>query len=134
MRDNQRMMAAFIFDSGKLESNFYREVVFEHMLSGMEVSENPFRIVVSMGDIFEDYRYVDIEPYVINNDFCTIDFESLDKESPFQDYPFCWVMEDICKNTAFELDKRLKKELRGYVGVTEIDSSNQNGYKQFWKS
>lgn len=32
MVDQNRMMVAFIFDSGRLESNSYGEVVFEHIL------------------------------------------------------------------------------------------------------
>ena len=38
---------AFIFDSGKLGSSFYGEVVFEHMIKGGELSQNPDVITVS---------------------------------------------------------------------------------------
>lgn len=133
MAGQDRMMVAFIFDSGRLESNFYGEVVFEHIMSGMEITKNPYKIIISLGDISVNSKYVDIEPYVINNDFCTVDFDSLDRATPFHDYPFCWVMEDICKSTALEIDRRLKKELRGYVGITEVDLSADSINKQFWK-
>ena len=133
MVEQNRMMVAFIFDSGKLESSFYGEVVFEHIMSGMEITKNPYKIIISLGDILVNSRFIDIEPYVINNDFCTVDFDSFDRAIPFQDYPFCWVMEDISKSTALEIDQRLKKELRGYIGITEIDLSSENINKQFWK-
>lgn len=133
MVGQDRMMVAFIFDSGRLESNYYGEVVFEHIMSGMEITKNPYKIIVSLGDISVNSKYVDIEPYVINNDFCTVVFDSLDRAMPFHDYPFCWVMEDICKSTALEIDRRLKKELRGYVGITEVDLSADSINKQFWK-
>ena len=133
MVEKDRMMVAFIFDSGRLDSNFYGEVVFEHMMSGMEITKNPYKIIVSLGDILVSRRYVDIEPYVLNNDFCTVDFDSLDRAMPFQDYPFCWVMEDVCKDTALEIDQRLRKELVGYVGITEVDLSDESINRQFWK-
>lgn len=131
--EQERMMVAFIFDSGKLDSDFYGEVVFEHIMRGMEITKNPYKIIVSLGDIFINSDFADIEPYVINNDFCTVDFNSFDRTKSFQDYPFCWVMEDIYKRTALEIDQRLKKELPGYIGITEIDMSSENNKKQFWK-
>lgn len=133
MVGQNRMMVAFIFDSGRLGSNSYGEVIFEHIMSGLEITKNPNKIIVSLGDILVNGRYVDIEPYVINNDFCTVDFNAFDKAMPFKDYPFCWVVEDICKSIALEIDQRLKKELRGYIGITEIDIYSENTNKQFWK-
>ena len=41
---------AFIFDSGKLGSSFYGEVVFEHMIKGGELSNNHEIITVSLKD------------------------------------------------------------------------------------
>ena len=55
---------AFIFDSGKLGSSFYGEVVFEQMIKGGELLESPVAITVSVGDIFTCQRYIDIEPYI----------------------------------------------------------------------
>lgn len=134
MNDNERkMMVAFVFDSGNLASNSYGEVVFRHIMRGMEVMKNPFRMIVSIGDILVNTRYVDIEPYVINNEYCTIDFDVLRTEKRFKDYPFCWIVEDISESTATEIDRRLKNELPGYVGLTEIDNLSENTYKQFWK-
>ena len=43
---------AYIFDSGRIESSFYGEAVFENMLKGKELSKNPAKIIVSLGDIF----------------------------------------------------------------------------------
>ena len=64
--EQERMMVAFIFDSGKLDSDFYGEVVFEHIMRGMEITKNPYKIIVSLGDIFINSDFADIEPYVIN--------------------------------------------------------------------
>ncbi len=133
MVDQNRMMVAFIFDSGRLESNSYGEVVFEHIMSGMEITKNPYKVIISLGDITISSACNDIEPYIINNDFCTVDFNAADRTKQFLDYPFCWVMQDICKSTALEIDHRLKEELRGYIGITEIDSSSETINKQFWK-
>lgn len=133
MVDQNRMMVAFIFDSGRLEGNSYGEVVFEHIMSGMEITKNPYKVIISLGDIFVSSACNDIEPYIINNDFCTVNFNAIDRTKQFLDYPFCWVMEDICKSTALEIDHRLKEGLRGYIGITEIDSSSETINKQFWK-
>lgn len=133
MVDQNRMMVAFIFDSGRLESNSYGEVVFEHIMSGMEITKNPYKVIISLGDITISSACNDIEPYIINNDFCTVNFNAIDRTKQFLNYPFCWVIEDICKSTALEIDHRLKEELRGYIGITEIDPSSETINKQFWK-
>ena len=74
---------AFIFDSGKLGSSFYGEVVFEQMIKGGELSENPVAITVSLGDIFTYQRYIDIEPYIFKDEYCTLDFDDLLSEQIF---------------------------------------------------
>ncbi len=130
---DESMMIAFIFDSGKLGSSFYGEVVFKHILQGKEIVRNSRKVIVSLGDILIYKKYIDIEPYILNNNFCTIDLNSLNNVQAFIDYPFCWVVEDIDKSIAAEIDKRLKKELQGYIGMTEIDPNNSNKLKQFWK-
>ena len=126
-------MISFIFDSGRLGSSFYGEIVCKHILSGKEITRNSKKVVVSVGDILIYKRYIDIEPYVLNNSFCTLDLNALNKTQPFTDYPFCWIVEDIDNSIALEIDKRLKTELQGYIGITEIDPQNCNEFKQFWK-
>lgn len=131
--NDNKMMVSFIFDSGRLGSSFYGEIVCKHILSGKEITRNSKKVVVSVGDILIYRRFIDIEPYILNNNFCTIDLDTLNKTQPFTDYPYCWIVEDIDKSIAIGIDRRLKNELQGYIGMTEIDPQNCNEFKQFWK-
>lgn len=124
---------SFIFDSGRLESYFYGEVVFEYMLKGRELTNNPSTAIISLGDIIIWRRYIDIEPYVIKDEYCTLDFDALTSNSPFKDLPFCWVIDNLSAEIACSIDKRLKKELNGYVGLSRVDKVNILERKQFWK-
>ena len=124
---------AFIFDSGRLGSSFYGEVVFEQIIKGGELSKNPSTISVSLGDIPIYQRYIDIEPYVIKDEYCTLDFDDLLVNNSFNDFPFCWVVENLSSEIACAIDKRLKENLKGYVGLTRVDKSSTLERKQFWK-
>lgn len=124
---------AFIFDSGKLGSSFYGEVVFEHMIKGGELSNNAETIIVSLGNIFINQRYIDIEPYVIKDEFCTLDFDDLLGQNRFSDLPFCWIVENLSSDMACAIDSRLKESLVGYVGLSRVDKSSTLERKQFWK-
>lgn len=64
---------AVIFDSGKIEDCFYGKIVFKGIFSGKEVTSNPRKIIVSMGEIFDYHIFEDITPYLIRNDLCTIE-------------------------------------------------------------
>lgn len=125
---------AFIFDSGRLGSTFYGKAVFENMLRGKELSSNASKIIVSLGDIIFDQNYIDIEPFVIKDEFCTIDFDLLLHKERFQDFPFCWIVENLSTDLAQTIDRRLKKSLQGYVGLSHIDPTNSLIRKQFWKN
>lgn len=124
---------AFIFDSGKLGSSFYGAVVFEHMIKGGELSKNSKEITVSLGDILLNTRFVDIEPYVIKDKYCTLDLDDLLENNRFQDFPFCWIIENLSDEIACDIDKRLKENVKGYVGLTRVDKSSALERKQFWK-
>ena len=124
---------AFIFDSGKLGSSFYGEVVFEQMIKGGELSGNPVAITVSLGDIFTYQRYIDIEPYIFKDEYCTLDFDDLLGVNAFKDIPFCWVVENLSSDIACAIDKRLKKDVKGYVGLSRVDKSSVLERKQLWK-
>lgn len=124
---------AFIFDSGKLGSSFYGEVVFEHMIKGGELSQNPDAITVSLGDIFTYQRYIDIEPYIFKDEYCTLDFDDLLGGNSFKDLPFCWVVENLSSDIARAIDKRLKKDVKGYVGLSRVDKTSVSERKQLWK-
>lgn len=124
---------AFIFDSGKLGSSLYGEVVFEQMIKGGELSENPAAITVSLGDIFTYQRHIDIEPYILKDEYCTLDFDDLLGANSFKDNPFCWVVENLSSDIARAIDKRLKNDVKGYVGLSRVDKSSTLERKQFWK-
>ena len=124
---------AFIFDSGRLGSSFYGEVVFEQIIKGGELSKNPSTISVSLGDIPIYHRYIDIEPYVIKDEYCTLDFDDLLVNNSFNDFPFCWVVENLSSEIACAIDKRLKENVKGYVGLTRVDKSITLERKEFWK-
>lgn len=127
------IVIAFIFDSGRLGDSFYGRVVFEHMLKDKEIASNTKKTVISTGDLSIYRTYIDIEPYLIKDEICTVETEKLDKTHPFADYPYCWIVEDIDISVAQTIDKRLKDTLPGYIGITKIDPSSENEYKQFWK-
>lgn len=133
MVKTEKMIAAFIFDSGRIESELYGDAVFETMLKSKELSKNNSAVVVSMGVLISAKRFVDIEPFVINDEFCTINFDKTLTDKRFEDYPFCWIAEDIEKNTVFEIDKRLKETFDAYVGACRIDVNSKQPRKQFWK-
>lgn len=130
--DNKGVFA-FIFDSGKLESSFYGEVVFNNMLSGKELVNNSSKMIVSLGDIPIYKRHIDVEPYIKKDKYCTVDFDELNR-NPFQNYPYCWIIEDIDNEIAILIDKRLKSTLKGYIGLSRIDMNNCFERKQFWKT
>lgn len=124
---------AFFFDRGKLGSSFYGEVVFEHMLEGGELSGSTTSITVSLGDIFINRPLIDIEPYVIKDEYCTLVFDDLLGDNRFKDYPYCWVVDNLSGEIAFTIDKRLKENVNGYVGLSRVDKSSTMERRQFWK-
>lgn len=130
---NNENTFAYIFDSEKLGSSFYGEVVFEHMIKGKELSNNTEAVIVSLGDIFINQRYIDIEPYIIKDEFCTFDFDNLMGPNHFKGLPFCWVVENLSNEIACAIDRRLKETVKGYVGLSRIDKSSTFERKQFWK-
>ncbi len=127
---NKYKIVAFIFDSGKINSSCYGDVVFENMLKNKELCNNKQKMIVSLGDILVEKRIIDLEPYIINDENCTINIEEL---TNFKDYPYCWIIEDVELNIANLLDARLKKEQPGYIGSFVIDITNTDPRKQFWK-
>lgn len=123
------MIFAFWFDSKKTESMFYGEVIFEHMIQGKELTKNNSKMIISLGDVFIGKAHIDIEPYVLKDEYCTIDFDNI----LFKDWPFVWVIEDINSEIANSIDRRLKMEFEAYVGLSRIDTENNSKRKQFWK-
>ena len=132
-KTKEKGMFAFIFDSGRLGSGLYGDVVFNAMLSGKEITKNKTQTTIYSGDISICKRFIDIEPYIVNDEFCTIDFDETYQEKDFKDFPFCWVVEDLEHEIASLIDVRLKKDVKGYVGLSKIDLSSTDTRKQFWR-
>ena len=125
---------AFIFDGGATGSDFYGQVIFENMICGKELVNNPYKMIVSLGDVFIDNHMfgLDIEPYVHKDEYCTIDFKRI-RQNPFKDYPFVWVVEDIIPEIAESIDGRLRKNFSAYMGMFKINRNSTDEKKQFWK-
>lgn len=100
---NKYKIVAFIFDSGKINSSCYGDVVFENMLKNKELCNNKQKMIVSLGDILIKKRIIDLEPYIITDENCTINIEEL---TNFKDYPYCWIIEDVELSIANLLDTR----------------------------
>lgn len=133
-KKNDNATFAFIFDSGELEiksgSSDYGSIVFNSILKGKEISHNKIYMNVYIGDILAT-KFIDIETYVTNDDFCSINF---DKKKSWKDYPFCWLINNLSYNIAKEIDIRLKKEFKKeYIGVVKIDFSSKDKRKRFWE-
>lgn len=123
-------MVAFLFDSGKIGSSFYGEIIFEYFVKGNELSNNMSKVVVSQGDIFHNEIYDDITPFIIKNDLCTI--KKIDNKC--SDYIFTVLIEDISVDNAKKIDRRIKEECIAYLGMTSIDVNSTDVRKQFWKT
>ena len=122
----------FIFDSGRCDSLSYGDVIFEKMLKGKELYRNDDEMIIFLGDISFKTSLIDIEPYVINDKFCSIDFAKIQS---FKDYPFCWVIHNLDYNIANSIDNRLKNEMpNAYIGLFKIDFNNNDKRKEFWKN
>ena len=68
-------MVAFIFDSGKFTTVFYGDKGVELILKEPGLKRNQSKIVVSLGDIFKQEMCVDISPFVIRDELCSIKWE-----------------------------------------------------------
>lgn len=123
-------MIAFLFDSGKIEDSWYRNVIFTAIFRGKEVAVNSKKIIVSVGDVTDQQIYHDIRPFLIHNELCTVPKEI----GKYKDYLYSVLLEDIDTEVAKKIDNRLKSEFDAYVGMTEVDPTSTDSRKQFWKS
>lgn len=128
---NKKYAIVFMFDSGKIDESFYGDKVFEHFISGKEITRNKYKTIFSLGDIIDTSLYTDINPFLIRDDLCTIKSTSNDR---FKDLIFAFLVEDIEKEIAYEIDKRLFTNTSFYVGMTRIDVDSTDTRKQFWKN
>lgn len=127
---NERRMVAFFFDSGRIHESFYGEVVFNNFIEGMEIIENSYKIIFSIGDIFDNNIYDDITPFIVRDDICTIK----KNKNRYIGTLFVFLLEDIETKIAISIDERLKNVFSAYLGMTSIDIKSTDRRKQFWKS
>lgn len=120
---------AYIFDSGKIESSFYGDIVFRYIFQGKEIMNNPGKVVISLGDIVDIHAYEDITPYLIRNDLCTI----VRNKEGYKNNLFVFLIEDIDAEIAKHINARLHKESGAYIGMTSVDVTSTDVRKQFWK-
>lgn len=122
-------MLVFLFDSGKIGSPFYGEEIFKCLVRGCELSRNAAKVVVSVGDVLQNEVFDDITPFIIRDELCTVKTGNKKCSGNL----FAVLMEDISADNAEKIDKRLKKECPGYLGMTSVDVNSADMRKQFWK-
>ena len=142
----QNCMVAFIFDSGKFNTFSYGKAGVGVIIKGNELQKNPYKIVVSVGDILDRDMCVDISPYVVYDELCSIYWETTLnpkstvqrsnylKQKSMKDFPFVVILEDVEKGIVQSIDARLRGECIAYIGVTTINTESVDQRKQFWKN
>ena len=128
--DNKPHIIIMLFDSGKINASFYGEKIFEKFIEGEEISQNPYKVIFSVGDLFDSNIYDDITPFLINDNLCTITPANLH----IHGYMYAILLEDITRKYAKIIDKRLKGDFSAYIGMTSVDINSSDDRKQFWKS
>lgn len=146
MSQQQNCMVAYIFDSGKFETYSYGKAAIGMIVKGKELQKNQYKIIVSVGDVLDRDICVDISPYVIFDDLCSIYRESslnpksteqtcnCVKQIGMKDFPFVVILEDVEKEIVQNIDVRLQRECKAYIGVTTINTESVDQRKQFWKN
>jgi len=116
----------YIFDTGKIQSSFYGEVVFAKIVGGKEITHNPRKTIFSHGDLFNSNIYSDISPFMIRDELCT-----LGKNERYDNVLYGVLIEDIETAIAIKIDQRMKNDFPAYVGMTTIDIESTDSRKQF---
>lgn len=127
--DKDLRMIAFLFDSGQISNLAYGDYVFDLLLKGGELKQNKSRMIVSVGDIVSFDAVVDLYPFVIKDNICSVE----NGAEPARDLIFAIMIEDIELDRARSIDVRLKGEVVAYRGMTSIDINSKDCRKQFWK-
>ncbi|MDR0930325.1 MAG: hypothetical protein LBM38_01045 [Clostridiales bacterium] len=130
---NEQLNIAFIFDSGKFNTGWYGEEVFEVIMSVEELKNCSDEIVIRAGDILDRRVFGDLSPFLIKDDLCTIDFQPI-SWGGLKGWPFCWVLQNISEKAAKVIDDILNKKLVAYKGMARVDMLSKDERKQFWKN
>lgn len=146
MPKQQNCMVAFIFDSGRFNTFSYGKAGIGVIIKGKELQKNQSKIIVSAGDVLDRDMCIDISPYVIFDEMCsiywkaTLNSKSTDQSSnrlkhkSIKDFPFVVILEDVEKGIVQKIDARLHEECIAYIGVTTINTESVDQRKQFWKN
>lgn len=116
----------FYFDSS-IGGVSYGNAIMKELLIGNELKKSKNTVVVSFGDILHN-DYIDIEPYLIRNNRCTVSVNPIIKSEIF-----CVIFEDLESDISVELDYRLKKTNScGYLGCSLLNPASYDKRKHFF--
>lgn len=118
---------AFFFSSTTKYCFNYSLNAFNKLLEGNEIKNALDKMIISYGDVLDDFRSFDIEPYVIRNHVC-----SIKDNFQFKDFPYCILIEGIDSEIRKLIDLRLIKN-DDYIGCTSITYYSRDLRKNFFR-
>ena len=120
---------ALMFDTSKM-GNCYGDEALKGILSCSDLKRNTTKMVLSCGDILDYSISVDITPFIIQNEICTIKRQGTEDKGVI----FSYIIEDINLSIAKLLGQNLRDKMSSsYLGMTSIDVESTDERKQFWK-
>lgn len=118
----------FFFDS-KYYGIMYGYEIMKLIFKESDLKKNKENCAIFHGDL-SDFQYsIDIFPYTINDKLCTVNFKH-----QFKDWPFVVAFMNMDIKTCQKIDKRLKIESVGYIGMSRIGTTSIDKKKLFWKN
>lgn len=127
-KNRNKSMIAMFFDTEKIDDCFYGDIVFGNFLEGKEIVNNAFKTVFSVGDIINHQIRDALNPFIIKDEFCTVD-----NKNTYNGNIYVFLIEDIEMQIAKKIDTRLHSTFSAYIGMTTIDINSCDTRKQFWK-
>ena len=97
---------ALMFDTSKM-GNCYGDETLKGILSCSDLKRNTTKMVLSCGDILEYSISVDITPFIIQNEICTIKRQGTEDKGVI----FSYIIEDINLSIAKLLDQNLRDKM-----------------------
>lgn len=120
---------ALMFDTSKM-GNCYGDEALKEILSCYDLTRNTAKMILSCGDVLDYSILIDITPFIIQDEICTIQRQ----QSQYKGVIFSYIIEDINLSIAKLLDQNLRDKMSSsYLGMTSIDVESTDERKQFWK-
>ena len=120
---------ALMFDTSKMGS-CYGDEALKGILSCSDLKRNTTKMVLSCGDILDYSISVDITPFIIQNEICTIKRQGTEDKGVI----FSYIIEGINLSIAKLLDQTLRDNMSSsYLGMTSVNVAATDTRKQFWK-